>query len=152
MPSIKSFILAGAAFISIGACTFSAIAAPSTTAAPKTAPAAVEQQPLSIPDRLKLTTDQRRKIAAIRDDKRKQIEAALPPSERPKFLEGLKAKKPMITVLRSLNLSPDKKKQIAGIITDQNEKIKAVLTADQLKQLQAILQQNKEKGYDANTR
>lgn len=106
--------------------------------APAVKTSAVDNQPVVIPEKLKLTADQNKKIIAIRAEGKSQIVAELTPAQRVKYAAGMKANKKLSTVLNSLNLSAAQKTKIQGIIKKSNDQIKATLTAEQLKYLQGM--------------
>ncbi len=111
---------------------------PAPTPSPASAAPAASPRIL---DQLKLSDAQKAKIRGIRSARTRKINEALKPEQRAKLQAELKAGKKLGEALKSLNLSTDQKKTIAGAVQKSNEDIKATLNDTQKKQLEAYLKQ-----------
>jgi Spy/CpxP family protein refolding chaperone len=118
--------------------------APKVLANAPTTAAPTLEQPVTIPDQLKLTPQQKQKIQAINTEHGKQILTVLTPAQKTKFLKGMKTSKSKVAVLKTLNdLTPDQKKKLSVILKANSTKVKAELTAEQLKQLEKLTSKSK---------
>jgi len=95
-----------------------------------------DERSMSLPEKLKLTSDQKKKIKNSVDLMKKNISAELTTEQRSQFEAALKRKSQVIPTLKTLNLSPEQNKKIVTVIKSMNAKVKAVLTPEQLKELQ----------------
>ncbi|MDZ8133964.1 MAG: hypothetical protein RM049_01520 [Nostoc sp. DedQUE04] len=96
---------------------------PSTTPALKTQTSAVPHQPI------KLTNQQRQQIQAARQQRDKNIEALLNPSQDTKFKAALQSRQRIRIVLKSLDLNQDQQKQVQSILQTYNLQVKKILSS-----------------------
>ncbi|WP_448266947.1 hypothetical protein [Nostoc sp. DSM 114159] len=94
-----------------------------TTPALKTQTSAASHQPI------KLTNQQRLQIQAARQQRDKDIEALLNPSQDTKFKAALQSRQRIRIVLKSLDLNPDQQKQVQSILQAYNLQVKKILAS-----------------------
>ena len=94
-----------------------------TTPALKTQPSPPSHQ------RIKLTNQQRQQIQVARQQRDKDIEALLNPSQAAKFKTALQSRQRVRTVLTSLNLNQDQQKQVQSILQNYNQQVKQILSS-----------------------
>ncbi|MGV0107971.1 P pilus assembly/Cpx signaling pathway, periplasmic inhibitor/zinc-resistance associated protein [Nostoc sp. DSM 114160] len=94
-----------------------------TTPALKTQTSAASHQPI------KLTNQQRLQIQAARQQRDKDIEALLNPSQDTKFKAALQSRQRIRIVLKSLELNPDQQKQVQSILQAYNLQVKKILAS-----------------------
>ncbi|MDZ8225512.1 MULTISPECIES: hypothetical protein [unclassified Nostoc] len=97
---------------------------------PTTTPPALKTQtsPASH-QKIKLTSQQRLQIQAARQQRDKDIQALLNPSQTTKFKAGLQSRQRIRTVLTSLNLNPDQQKQVQSILQTYNQQVKQIISS-----------------------
>ncbi|MBE8968665.1 hypothetical protein IQ277_21315 [Nostocales cyanobacterium LEGE 12452] len=96
---------------------------PSTTPALKTQTSAVSHQSI------KLTQQQRLQIQVARQQRDKDIEALLNPSQDTKFKAALQSRQRIRIVLKSLELNQDQQKQVQSILQTYNLQVKKILAS-----------------------
>ena len=103
------------------------LAAP--TPSPVTTPASKTQTSPASHQKIKLTNQQRLQIQVARQQRDKDIEALLNPSQTTKFKAALQSRKKIITVLPSLNLNQDQQKQVQSIWQAYHLQVKKILSS-----------------------
>jgi Spy/CpxP family protein refolding chaperone len=103
------------------------------------------ERPMGVPEKIKLTSDQQKKLKMSVVSMRQKIEGVLTPDQRKKFTESARTKAQIAPTLKTLNLTPDQTAKVRAIATDFNKEMTALLTPDQLKQLQQIQAERKNK-------
>jgi Spy/CpxP family protein refolding chaperone len=110
---------------------------------PKTDSSTVNNdRPMSLPEKLKLTPDQKKKIAASGESMYQKIADELTPEQRKKFEANTKNKSQIFTALKSLKLTPDQVTKIRAVSKATNAEIESILTPEQVKELK-IAQENR---------
>ncbi|MEH1947620.1 MAG: hypothetical protein V7K77_11800 [Nostoc sp.] len=94
-----------------------------TTPALKTQTSAASHQPI------KLTQQQRLQIQVARQQRDKDIEALLNPSQDTKFKAALQSRQRIRIVLKSLDLNQDQQKQVQSILQAYNLQVKKILAS-----------------------
>ncbi|MDZ7990612.1 MAG: hypothetical protein RM022_015755 [Nostoc sp. EfeVER01] len=94
-----------------------------TTPALKTQTSAASHQPI------KLTQQQRLQIQIARQQRDKDIEALLNPSQDTKFKAALQSRQRIRKVLTSLDLNQDQQKQVQSILQAYNLQVKKILAS-----------------------
>ncbi|MEI1374683.1 hypothetical protein PQG02_29240 [Nostoc sp. UHCC 0926] len=94
-----------------------------------TTPALQTQTSPASHQKTKLTTQQRQQIQVARQQRDKDIEALLNPSQDTKFKAALQSRKKIITVLPSLNLNQDQQKQVQSIWQAYHLQVKKILSS-----------------------
>ncbi|OYD94753.1 hypothetical protein CDG76_15295 [Nostoc sp. 'Peltigera membranacea cyanobiont' 210A] len=94
-----------------------------TTPALKTQISAASHQPI------KLTQQQRLQIQVARQQRDKDIEALLNPSQDTKFKAALQSRQRIRIVLKSLDLNQDQQKQVQSILQAYNLQVKKILAS-----------------------
>ncbi|MEH2234945.1 hypothetical protein [Nostoc sp.] len=94
-----------------------------TTPALKTQTSAASHQPI------KLTNQQRLQIQVARQERDKDIEALLNPSQDTKFKAALQSRQRIRIVLKSLDLNQDQQKQVQSILQTYNLQVKKILSS-----------------------
>ncbi|MEH2086465.1 hypothetical protein [Nostoc sp.] len=94
-----------------------------TTPALKTQISAGSHQPI------KLTQQQRLQIQVARQQRDKDIEALLNPSQDTKFKAALQSRQRIRIVLKSLDLNQDQQKQVQSILQAYNLQVKKILAS-----------------------
>ncbi len=94
-----------------------------TTPALKTQTSAASHQPI------KLTQQQRLQIQIARQQRDKDIEALLNPSQDTKFKAALQSRQRIRIVLKSLDLNQDQQKQVQSILQTYNLQVKKILAS-----------------------
>ncbi|MEH1811643.1 MAG: hypothetical protein V7L09_04105 [Nostoc sp.] len=95
----------------------------STTPPLKTQTSAASHQPI------KLTQQQRLQIQVARQQRDKDIEALLNPSQDTKFKAALQSRQRIRIVLKSLDLNQDQQKQVQSILQAYNLQVKKILAS-----------------------
>ncbi len=90
---------------------------------------------VSVNGQLKLTPEQKQKLRGIAQEYTSQVRSILTPEQRKNLAAGLKSKKKLQNVLRTLNLTKEQQSQIATARRDAGRKAFAVLTPAQQKML-----------------
>ncbi|MBN3880912.1 MULTISPECIES: hypothetical protein [unclassified Nostoc] len=96
---------------------------PTTTTVLKTQTSAASHQPI------KLTQQQRLQIQVARQQRDKDIEALLNPSQDTKFKAALQSRQRIRIVLKSLDLNQDQQKQVQSILQAYNLQVKKILAS-----------------------
>ncbi|RCJ41462.1 hypothetical protein A6769_00670 [Nostoc punctiforme NIES-2108] len=96
---------------------------PTTTPVLKTQTSATSHQPI------KLTQQQRLQIQVARQQRDKDIEALLNPSQDTKFKAALQSRQRIRIVLKSLDLNQDQQKQVQSILQAYNLQVKKILAS-----------------------
>ncbi|MEH1926712.1 hypothetical protein [Nostoc sp.] len=78
---------------------------------------------------IKLTKQQRLQIQLARQQRDKDIETLLNPSQDTKFKAALQSRQRIRTVLTSLNLSPTQHKQVESILQTYSLQVKKILSS-----------------------
>jgi len=78
---------------------------------------------------IKLTKQQRLQIKLARQQRDKDIETLLNPSQDTKFKAALQSRQRIRTVLTSLNLSPTQHKQVESILQAYNLQVKKIISS-----------------------
>ncbi|MEH2083804.1 MAG: hypothetical protein V7K89_28700 [Nostoc sp.] len=94
-----------------------------TTPVSKTQTSAASHQPI------KLTNQQRLQIQIARQQRDKDIEALLTPSQDTKFKAALQSRQRIRIVLKSLDLNQDQQKQVQSILQTYNLQVKKILAS-----------------------
>ena len=94
-----------------------------TTPALKTQTSPASHQPI------KLTNQQRQQIQVARQQRDKDIEALLNPSQTTKFKAALQSRQRIRIVLKSLDLNQDQQKQVQSILQTYNLQVKQILSS-----------------------
>ncbi|PHM10095.1 hypothetical protein [Nostoc sp. 'Peltigera malacea cyanobiont' DB3992] len=95
----------------------------SITPALKTQTSAASHQPI------KLTQQQRLQIQVARQQRDKDIQALLNPSQATKFKAALQSRQRIRIVLKSLDLNQDQQKQVQSILQAYNLQVKKILAS-----------------------
>ncbi|MEH2392090.1 MAG: hypothetical protein V7K21_10715 [Nostoc sp.] len=103
------------------------LAAPAPS--PVNTPAFKTQTSPASHQKIKLTAQQRLQIQAARQQRDKDIEALLNPSQDTKFKAALQSRQRVRTVLTSLNLNQDQQKQVQSILQTYNLQVKKILSS-----------------------
>ncbi|WP_298908802.1 hypothetical protein [uncultured Nostoc sp.] len=103
------------------------LAAP--TPSPVTTPASTTQTSPASHQKIKLTNQQRLQIQVARQQRDKDIEALLNPSQAAKFKTALQSRQRVRTVLTSLNLNQDQQKKVQSILQTYNQQVKQILSS-----------------------
>ncbi|MEH2266925.1 MAG: hypothetical protein V7K68_00590 [Nostoc sp.] len=96
---------------------------PSPTPVLKTQTSPTSHQPI------KLTNQQRLQIQVARQQRDKDIEALLNPSQDTKFKAALQSRQRIRIVLKSLDLNQDQQKQVQSILQTYNLQVKKILSS-----------------------
>ncbi|MEH2143678.1 hypothetical protein [Nostoc sp.] len=88
----------------------------------QTSPAAPQQK-------IKLTKQQRLQIQMARQQRDKDIEALLNPSQDTKFKAALQSRQRIRIVLKSLDLNQDQQKKVQSILQTYNQQVKQILSS-----------------------
>ncbi|MEH2169130.1 MAG: hypothetical protein V7K41_21220 [Nostoc sp.] len=96
---------------------------PATTPVLKTQTSAASHQPI------KFTNQQRLQIQMARQQRDKDIEALLNPSQDTKFKAALQSRQRIRIVLKSLDLNQDQQKQVQSILQTYNLQVKKILAS-----------------------
>ncbi|MEH1806454.1 hypothetical protein [Nostoc sp.] len=96
---------------------------PTTTPVLKTQTSAASHQPI------KLTQQQRLQIQVARQQRDKDIEALLNPSQDTKFKAALQSRQRIRIVLKSLDLNQEQQKQVQSILQAYNLQVKKILAS-----------------------
>ncbi|MFN5857579.1 MAG: Spy/CpxP family protein refolding chaperone [Pseudanabaenaceae cyanobacterium] len=104
-------------------------------AAPTFAANDPDLESVSVDPQLKLTPEQKQKLRSIAQEYTGQVRDILNPEQRREFAAGLKSKKRLRDILRTLKLTKDQQNQIASARRDAGRKAFAVLTPAQQKLL-----------------
>ncbi|MBN3884511.1 MAG: hypothetical protein V7L02_24025 [Nostoc sp.] len=96
---------------------------PAPTPVLKTQTSPASHQPI------KLTNQQRLQIQVARQQRDKDIEALLNPSQDTKFKAALQSRQRIRIVLKSLDLNPDQQKQVQSILQTYNLQVKKILSS-----------------------
>ncbi len=135
----QALMIAGIAFAPIlvqGARVDCAIAqAPAATRPMKGSDAA------SLIEQLKLTPDQKQKIATFRRNRTVEMNKVLTSDQKAKFEAARKSGKSTSETMFALGLKPNQKKKIAAIAKNSASEIMSVLTPQQKKQVVTYLKQ-----------
>ncbi|MEH2121426.1 hypothetical protein [Nostoc sp.] len=94
-----------------------------TTPALKTQTSPASHQPI------KLTNQQRQQIQVARQQRDKDIEALLNPSQTTKFKAALQSRQRIRIVLKSLDLNQAQQKQVQSILQTYNLQVKQILSS-----------------------
>ncbi|MEH2274106.1 MAG: hypothetical protein V7K40_04675 [Nostoc sp.] len=94
-----------------------------------TTPALKTQTSPASHQRIKLTTQQRQQIQVARQQRDKDIEAELNPSQAAKFKTALQSRQRVRTVLTSLDLNQDQQKKVQSILQTYNQQVKQILSS-----------------------
>jgi hypothetical protein len=78
--------------------------------------------------KIKLTNQQRQQIQVARQQRDKDIEALLNPSQATKFKAALQSRQRIRIVLKSLDLNQDQQKQVQSILQNYNQQVKQILS------------------------
>jgi Spy/CpxP family protein refolding chaperone len=97
----------------------------------------------SLIEQLKLTADQKQKIANVRRLRTTEMNKVLTPQQKTKFAAARKAGKNTSETMATLGLNPDQKKKVADIAKKSVEGIMAVLNPAQKKQVMTYLKQRR---------
>ncbi|WP_375470566.1 hypothetical protein [uncultured Nostoc sp.] len=103
------------------------LAAPAPSSVPT--PALKTQTSPASHQRIKLTNQQRQQIQVARQQRDKDIEALLNPSQTTKFKAALQSRQRVRTVLTSLDLNQDQQKQVQSILQTYNLQVKQILSS-----------------------
>ncbi|WP_375506763.1 hypothetical protein [uncultured Nostoc sp.] len=97
---------------------------------PTTTPPALKTQtsPASH-QKIKLTNQQRLQIQVARQQRDKDIQALLNPSQTTKFKAALQSRQRIRTTLTSLDLNQDQQKQVQSILQTYNQQVKKILSS-----------------------
>jgi Spy/CpxP family protein refolding chaperone len=112
--------------------------------APKTAPSPAPKMapaPANIMEQLKLTEDQKKKIAVIRGQRTKAIKAVLTDKQKPEF-DKAREKQTVSQSLKSLGLNKDQVTKIQAISKKSADDIMGVLDKNQKTMLMDYLKKN----------
>jgi len=90
---------------------------------------------VSVDPQLKLTPEQKQKLRSIAQEYTSQVRGVLNPEQRRDLAAGLKSKKRLRDILRTLKLTKEQQNQIASARRDAGRKAFAVLTPAQQKLL-----------------
>ncbi|MBN3905057.1 MAG: hypothetical protein HWQ35_00250 [Nostoc sp. NMS1] len=104
------------------------LAAPVPTS-PTTQPALKTQNSPTAHQKIKLTKQQRLQIQLARQQRDKDIEALLNPSQDTKFKAALQSRQRIRIVLKSLDLNQDQQKQVQSILQTYNQQVKQILSS-----------------------
>ncbi|MEH2324992.1 MAG: hypothetical protein V7K32_15815 [Nostoc sp.] len=96
---------------------------------PNTTPALKTQVSAASHQKIKLTNQQRLQIKVARQQRDKDIQALLNPSQTTKFKAALQSRQRIKTVLTSLNLNPDQQKQVQSILQTYNQQVKQIVSS-----------------------
>jgi Spy/CpxP family protein refolding chaperone len=111
---------------------------------PKPAASKIQQlAAASLMDQLKLTSEQKQKIATLRRTRTVEINKVLTPAQKVKFEAARKAGKSTSESMMALGLKPDQKKKIVEIAKKSADAIMGVLDSTQQKQVAAYLKARK---------
>ncbi|MEH1925293.1 hypothetical protein [Nostoc sp.] len=125
--SIKPFSVFSAIFAFATILNGVVLAAPvpnsATTPVLKTQTSAASHQPI------KLTKQQRLQIQLARQQRDKDIQALLNPSQATKFKAALQSRQRIRIVLKSLDLNQDQQKQVQSILQTYNLQVKKILSS-----------------------
>ena len=94
-----------------------------------TTPALKTQTSPASHQRIKLTNQQRQQIQVARQQRDKDIEALLNPSQTTKFKAALQSRQRIRIVLKSLDLNQDQQKQVQSILQTYNLQVKQILSS-----------------------
>ncbi|MEH1785449.1 hypothetical protein [Nostoc sp.] len=94
-----------------------------TTTVLKTQTSAASRQPI------KLTKQQRLQIQLARQQRDKDIQALLNPSQATKFKAALQSRQRIRIVLKSLDLNQEQQKQVQSILQTYNLQVKKILSS-----------------------
>ncbi|MFN6484672.1 MULTISPECIES: hypothetical protein [unclassified Nostoc] len=103
------------------------LAAPGPNSA--TTPPLKTQTSVASRQSMKLTKQQRLQIQLARQQRDKDIQALLNPSQATKFKAALQSRQRIRTVLTSLNLNQDQQKQVQSILQAYNLQVKKILSS-----------------------
>ncbi|MEH1864752.1 MAG: hypothetical protein V7K69_07040 [Nostoc sp.] len=103
------------------------LAAPVPTS-PTTPPLKTQNSPTTH-QKIKLTNQQRQQIQVARQQRDKDIEALLNPSQATKFKAALQSRQRIRIVLKSLDLNQDQQKQVQSILQTYNQQVKQILSS-----------------------
>ena len=95
----------------------------------------------SLIEQLKLTPDQKQKIATIRRNRTVEMNKVLTGNQKVKFEAARKSGKNTSETMAALGLNPDQKKKIAAIAKNSAGDIMSVLNPQQKKQVVTYLKQ-----------
>ena len=94
-----------------------------------TTPALKTQTSPASHQRIKLTNQQRQQIQVARQQRDKDIEALLNPSQTTKFKAALQSRQRIRIVLKSLDLNQDQQKKVQSILQNYNQQVKQILSS-----------------------
>jgi hypothetical protein len=103
------------------------LAAPGPNSA--TTPPLKTQSSVASRQSMKLTKQQRLQIQLARQQRDKDIQALLNPSQSTKFKAALQSRQRIRTVLTSLDLNQDQQKQVQSILQAYNLQVKQILSS-----------------------
>ncbi|MEH2163152.1 MAG: hypothetical protein V7K38_19525 [Nostoc sp.] len=103
------------------------LAAPVPTSS--TAPALTTQNSATAHQKIKLTSQQRQQIEVARQQRDKDIEALLNPSQDTKFKAALQSRQRIRIVLKTLDLNQAQEKQVQSILQAYNQQVKQILSS-----------------------
>ncbi|MFN6461481.1 MAG: hypothetical protein RMZ41_006485 [Nostoc sp. DedVER02] len=104
------------------------LAAPVPTS-PTTQPASTTQNSPTAHQKIKLTSQQRQQIEVARQQRDKDIEALLNPSQDTKFKAALQSRQRIRMVLKTLDLNQAQQKQVQSILQTYNQQVKQILSS-----------------------
>lgn len=103
------------------------LAAPVPTS--PTTPALTTQNSATTHQKIKLTSQQRQQIEVARQQRDKDIEALLNPSQDTKFKAALQSRQRIRIVLKTLDLNQAQEKQVQSILQTYNQQVKQILSS-----------------------
>ncbi|OYD87488.1 hypothetical protein CDG77_29075 [Nostoc sp. 'Peltigera membranacea cyanobiont' 213] len=104
------------------------LAAPVPTS-PATQPALTTQNSPPAHQKINITKQQRLQIQLARQQRDKDIEALLNPSQDTKFKAALQSRQRIRIVLKSLDLNQAQQKQVQSILQTYNQQVKQILSS-----------------------
>ena len=104
-----------------------AFAAPGSMYPTTNAPASNLNQPSSSRKQVRLTTQQRQQMQALRAEKNRKIEAILTPSQRTQLTKALQSGQKMGSALKSVNLTAAQKTQIQSLNRAYHQQMRAAI-------------------------
>ncbi|MGL5804159.1 MAG: Spy/CpxP family protein refolding chaperone [Xenococcaceae cyanobacterium] len=93
------------------------------------------QERTSRMEKIGLTTEQKDRVAQIRNNTRQQIEGILTDEQKSQYQNEIAAGKKPREAMRSANLSAEQKEKIKGMMRSQREQISQLLTPEQKQKL-----------------
>jgi wobble nucleotide-excising tRNase len=94
-----------------------------------TQPASTTPNSLTAHQKIKLTSQQRQQIEVARQQRDKDIEALLNPSQDTKFKAALQSRQRIRIVLKTLDLNQAQQKQVQSILQTYNQQVKQILSS-----------------------